>query len=420
MTDRTAELVWSQAGNTATGTLQKTDTPKAFTFDKPPGGGGAQMKSTKPLPWPGKAQAQNMANWKTLASPAAMAKAIRSPGAIVPLLIGTGLAALMEAACTRVAGGTMQLADGAEWEECNMVQRETQMWRTGADSRTVASSPEASCELFKNVTPQGASFVVRPDRRFCFVYASNGAYINGVGIDPYGTQTVEVQEGWKETAPEIAEQKLRERLAADCAAGASNSNCENTLKDLIERGATVDLPDPTITGPASVPRNPLTKTETETNPTTGQPRTKTTTTTQTNNYTYEDNRVTNNITTVTTVTYSDGTPSETTEETETDERTFCERNPDDDECREDGDRNVPEGEIPKSSKALTYAAEVLGFGGGSCPPDVVQNLGGKPVTVFSYVKGCELLANYVKPLILALSAWIAFVILMPGAREGTA
>jgi len=83
-----------------------------------------------------------------------------------------------------------------------------------------------------------------------------------------------------------------------------------------------------------------------------------------------------------------------------------------DEVRDEYD--TPTGEIPKKTVSLSYAAEVLGFGSGTCPSPITHSLGGQTVTVYSYAKACDLLSNTVKPLVLVLAAWIAFVILMPG------
>ncbi|MDP3798884.1 MAG: virulence factor TspB C-terminal domain-related protein [Polaromonas sp.] len=79
--------------------------------------------------------------------------------------------------------------------------------------------------------------------------------------------------------------------------------------------------------------------------------------------------------------------------------------------------DTPEGEIPKSTASLTYSAENLGFGSGACPANRTATLrNGQTITVFDYTKPCEWIVNWVRPLILALSAWIAFFILMPGGK----
>lgn len=81
------------------------------------------------------------------------------------------------------------------------------------------------------------------------------------------------------------------------------------------------------------------------------------------------------------------------------------------------DVDTPEGEIPKSTANLTYTAENLGFGSGACPANRTATLrNGQTITVFDYTKPCELIVTWVRPLILTLSAWIAFFILMPGGK----
>jgi hypothetical protein len=203
----------------------------------------------------------------------------------------------------------------------------------------------------------------------------------------------------------VGEQEIADEIASK-SGWPSSSAIGRALSEAINGGRTVDLEAPKVSGPASSPGP--TKTETTTNPD-GTTTTKTTNTT--NNYTYNNNTVTvTNVTTTTTT--NNGQTTTTTTEEEAKEEDGCKANPDRVGCAE---LDTPSGDIPKSSRALTYVAESLGLSGGTCPPPITKTLGGQTVTVFSYAQGCAWLVDYVRPMILMLSAWIAFLILTPGA-----
>lgn len=94
-----------------------------------------------------------------------------------------------------------------------------------------------------------------------------------------------------------------------------------------------------------------------------------------------------------------------------DSRSECEKSPKSAGCAE---LDTPEGEIPRSSRTVTYQAEDV-FGGGSCPANLTANVGllRKSVTVWDWQKTCEL-ALPLRALILALASFAAFLIVMPG------
>lgn len=429
-TDRTAELLWSQSGNTATGTVTKGGSAsQPTTYGR--GGGKAYAERTKQLPWPGRSQAENMAKWKQWATPQGMAKSMMRPGAAVGIVAGVGIGLLLNEACVRVFGGSMQLADGAQWEQCVFGQTTVTVWRTNVGNGTNDDSspyvPEAddvsqaaSCNkgamIFAQQWP--SSGVVRGEPRnfgsatspnwSCEMYNAQDVYQGGLLLYTVQKQQL-AQTGWESATEAAAEAKITTKLEERC--GADNQLCSDVLKELLDKGAQVEVEElPQVTGPAEVPGNP--KVEKITNPD-GSTTTRTTNTT--NKYTYQDNRVTQTIvTTVTNVTVNpDGSSTTQTEQKEeADQRTHCEKYPNDDQCTDD--RDVPSGDIPRSNRVLTYVAESLGFGSGSCPADIIKTYRGQSVTVFSYAKGCELLTNNVKPIVLLLSAWIAFVILVPG------
>lgn len=195
----------------------------------------------------------------------------------------------------------------------------------------------------------------------------------------------------------------------------------------------VDVGPATVTGPASLPSGTTTKSETTTRPcpTQSNPNatctvvtTTTTTTTPELTYTQDKAKVQDKTTTTVTTktTNPDGSTTETTDKTTTEEKPepeqesdLCKLHPDILACSKP-ELDTPTGEIPRTTKTLNYQPENLGFGGGSCPADITQMIGGRAVTIFSYAKACEILSGPVRALVLVLGAWIAMMILMPGGR----
>ena len=74
-------------------------------------------------------------------------------------------------------------------------------------------------------------------------------------------------------------------------------------------------------------------------------------------------------------------------------------------------------EIPKETKTVTLQEADLGFGGGSCPSDAVVTLSGKHYTIMKWSEICPYFSNYVKPLILLLSAFISMMIIFRSSNE---
>lgn len=128
-----------------------------------------------------------------------------------------------------------------------------------------------------------------------------------------------------------------------------------------------------------------------------------TTTQQTQTVTNITNNITNITTTEnTTITESDDSP-------EKEQKEFCEQNPDSLVCAE---LDTPEAEIPRDTVNITFAPENLGFGAGTCPAD--KQIG--PYT-FSYAATCDILASYVKPLVIALALFGALLIIFVGKTD---
>ncbi|MDO8652074.1 MAG: hypothetical protein Q7R66_07785 [Undibacterium sp.] len=96
----------------------------------------------------------------------------------------------------------------------------------------------------------------------------------------------------------------------------------------------------------------------------------------------------------------------------------CIKNPSRNGCRSD-EFDVPAGDIPKTSKTISYAAENLGFAGGSCPANRIMIAHGMavPITVTNWADNCDKLTTYAKPMILALATFAALMIIFVGKPE---
>ena len=130
---------------------------------------------------------------------------------------------------------------------------------------------------------------------------------------------------------------------------------------------------------------------------------------------------TNTVVTVTTT--NNVTGATTTNNSTTNNPAAAAAEPPPDPCTANPNRaacleiDVPQGEIPKVNKDVSYSPEAM-FGGGACPSDrtIPQVLTGRPV-VLSYGPTCEALASYVKPIILAIALYMAYLLILPGNRE---
>jgi len=104
--------------------------------------------------------------------------------------------------------------------------------------------------------------------------------------------------------------------------------------------------------------------------------------------------------------------TDTDKPTEEQDKSLCEKHPEILACSKP-ELDVPDGEIPKLTKQITYAEEG-GFGGGSCPSNVYANLHGKQTMVYEWARTCSVVSTYIRPIILLLGAMGALFILIPG------
>lgn len=189
----------------------------------------------------------------------------------------------------------------------------------------------------------------------------------------------------------------------------------NIIPELLDKGGDLNLPStnaagnpqPTVTGPSEVlgPKEvtktsdggTITKQESKRFTTSGNTITNTSTVTTVNTCNAQGACTTTGDTTVTPSPDKDDDP--------------CKANPDTLACAKP---DVPEGEIPRSQKDITYTPEDP-FGGGACPADLSANLGtlGQTVKVWDWQQTCAY-ALPLRALVLGLATFAAFLIVMPG------
>jgi hypothetical protein len=427
--DRYTDMEWN-----VTGAGSATATPRT------PGGtpsysahpGGPVMKGTKKLPWPGKAEATNMAKWKMQATPRAMAKAVVNP---IGMLAGFGITAvlgtLLDEACIRIAGGAMVAKEGAAWEECKMVTGMVRYYYTPAyDPATKATSREGSClKKAATLNPSYVSVVVQlgPDSYMCKIYTDSGGYVNGWGIDYYDLPG-SYQNGWQPVSPQIAEDKLttaiEQKSAEDVGLGKTDDALTaRALKDLTEAWK-VELGTIVLEGPENYVGLPSTELNVLQSIPTGGTQSVTTTVATTTadkyTYTYDGDKVTAKKETTTTTTLTVGTdPAIVKTETktedakdETDTQSECEKSPDTLGCAK---LDTPEIPVPKSTKNVDYAPDDLGFGSGSCPSPISGTAAGRTYTI-SYQPMCDLATNILRPVLLAMAALMSYFMVVGGVK----
>lgn len=184
--------------------------------------------------------------------------------------------------------------------------------------------------------------------------------------------------------------------------------------EILNKGGDIELPkDATVTGPTSL-NGPETTTTNADGSRTVQKTTY--------NFTTNGNTVTNtsNVTTTTiyntdnSVRSSSSTSTTPTNDTapEPEKEDPCKQNPELVSCME---LDSPKGEIPRTTKNITFEAEDV-LGGGSCPADVsmsFQTLGGQSAKIADWQTFCGYALPF-RALVMGIAAIMAFFIIMPG------
>ena len=188
------------------------------------------------------------------------------------------------------------------------------------------------------------------------------------------------------------------------------------FKEMLDKGANIELPKPTITGPASTEGEEVTtvnpdgsKTVSKTTynfQTSGDTITNTDKSTKTTTYNI-DNSV-RNVSTTTTV----PSPSAPNEKPEKEDKDPCTENPDRVGCMKTDEPEVPD--LETEEKSITFTPDSGWNGGsGSCPAP--RNLVSVAGAQFSFQPYCDFLTG-IRPVLIAV-AWLTGAMILIGANR---
>lgn len=452
--DRSTDYTWATTG---ANTLRAFPTPGAAGANLSGWAQGTMTPAATGPTWTsnGKALPFNpspTANFKARFTPASMAKALLNPMNAIPLLAAPILSQLFSQACVRLAGGSMQLADGAQWEECVMGNVTVTVWCYGNSSQCpqiVNNTPTGRWTEFPermkqdmetdNPLPAGYSrqnwSFVASQARWRFDIYQGGTLVQS-GASFYGQSASITQQqasgNYAGTTEAAVEADLTAALSSwsqadflygfDSSTGKPSGGTKDVVEAIINSGNSLEaeIVAPTI----QTPINEAPVTTTTTNPD-GSKKVETEVTT--NDYSclvIEDGKAVEckqaKTTTKTTATTSNPngtgtvTTTATTVLTKTNEaptKGHCELYPDTVGCSKFGTGDAGPA-ITKDTKAVTIGT--VSFSGGSCPAPVAFSAFGRSYA-FEYSPLCERLAS-LAPLFLALSALLAAWIFADGFR----
>lgn len=159
------------------------------------------------------------ANFRASFSPSAMAKAITSPTAMIPLLASPLISYLLNQACVRIAGGTMQIAPGGQWEECHFgSQPVTEYAYTAGTGGPWFGSPQQAFQAWVGTNPfgpgcGGAAFGFWDGGYVHFSATCSGTtYPDEKLMLTVRTVNQQVQDGWQPSDSVAAEAKVKTQL----------------------------------------------------------------------------------------------------------------------------------------------------------------------------------------------------------------
>ncbi len=381
---------------------------------------------------------------KVKITPAQLAKAIAKPtaGMAIALAASLALKPLLDEACLRLRGGRMELAAGAEWEECvTTAPGPVMKWATTNDASTFYGDPEQACLANKPANYRYTHFeLTGEDSGKCMrsVGGTPDNYWFLIGQRMCGDKPAKYQSGawvcaepsqpsgqYVPVTPDEAISKLQTKIP-------ESNSLPDIAREILGSGGEIDADDTTVSGPSEVanPKIEEDKTVKETpDPQPNNPNAKrreeTTTKTKTSEkLTYDKDTVSARekkeeercIKVITGAgqesTACDGAVTESTKP-KGEDSDLCKLHPEILACKE---IDVPDGEIPKQSRELTYREESI-FGSGSCPADRFVTIAGQQLKVADWGRDCELIAQYYRPLFLAVGALISFFILIPARTD---
>lgn len=438
-----ASLGPTAVGNFAKGTLGATANSVEWTF-------------AKSLPFSPAPQALLKAEF----SAANLAKAAVGPTVVIALA-ATALKYAFDAACVRVAGGTLQLAPGGLWEQCNMTTKEVYAAAGYYNTYTPAvTTDQPYCGFGSTVRwvdsynfqcILNGSSIQGGYRSWVCPTGQNGSNISVGAINASNQNTPPdchisstQQDGWKpadvnaDVIPKLTTEIQRE-IASDFSGNLQGGagQAQKLLQAEIDNNMPLELNTIQAFVPPSTTGTPETSTTTQTNPdgtTTTTTETKTpkvsctapsgnqsadgsltitcTTTWTTSDITATPTTSTNPDGTTATSTKTTTSNSTTTASTTPDQTDPCISHPERIGCSSYGSPDTA-GTLSKVTQAIP-AFSAVSFGGGTCPSPVSFAAFGRSYQ-FTYDAACAKLV-YVRALLLALAAVAAAFIFADGFK----
>jgi hypothetical protein len=275
--------IWSQGAKTPTSTGPRWTGP------------------TKQLPF----NPSPTANFKASFTAGNMAKSIVNPTMAIPLIAAPLLNYLLTEACVRLAGGSMDLAPGGQWEECrytNQTIGTSTFFGAGGDHKSTAAeacqsavsvnfSPSAPSQVTAPTNIQGPDDFrceYKPNPFANWEYWSNGRGYWGCSLTSSHTQktfanqnspvppncgTSLVRDGWQPSTAQAAESAVTTQLQqwTQCdflygygsCADFDNKSSGGVLDEIMTSGGSIDatLEAPTVQTPLMDP--PIQTTQTD-------------------------------------------------------------------------------------------------------------------------------------------------------------
>ncbi len=316
----TADFGTNSGGTLLKDLINKNPTPAAGT--------GMLLEDLLKMPFTPKDFIPDKATVKSFLTPLNIAKALRGAGGAY--IAGEAIEGLLRTACVRGMGGTYEMGSGG-YEVCNPATQSDGYEYRNTVGTVIPWNPDPNVACKANMDARKAQNVATGN------YAPPNGYYNVTGLTCNTTTLTaawqyDAKFYWGQTASGTGQDQIQKQVKVNCPAGqwvlqdgtcsgtkpvdaytpgndaaveakiqdaialpANASKVASAIKELLDKGLTVEASAPTVTGPAASPVS----TTVTTNVNNGV--TSTTTTTNVTNYVYNNSTVTATQVTTTTV-----------------------------------------------------------------------------------------------------------------------
>lgn len=289
--------------------------------------------------------------------------------------------------------------DGSVWEKrdtsvCTVAPCYNYQASLSGATGAWSTTPDGACSSAASVyNTKGTPYTAENPRAISglcygdFYNRSDGKFFTTVSGSITSAQVAPSPEAWTVSSM----QDFLDQIALK-SGWPTSSAISRAVPEALNAGESIPGPV-TVTGPATSP-GPTTSTTDSTGKVTQQNTTY--------NYTYNGNSITYNTTVVTTV---NGSTTETTTKTPDKPTDPC----DGKQTVGCADMDTPSDLVPKTTKNVSYQAEDLGLGAGACPApfSFSTRLGVYALDLSPY---CSALVSYVRPVVLLVAMFIAYLI----------